>query len=558
MKLIHHVKKHWKTITLHLKKHHKKYIFGILSATLLWKWVSLIAAYALVHNLSFSFADTVHQWDTSDDWTVIETTITNNKLEKLAQDDWEWDEWDIREWDEWDIREWDEWNNWEWDEWNNWEWEAESNWICDRWDIKITSPMWGSIFWGTFDISREFKNDDCSDTEYTIKLRTESGQLEIFSWNSENTWFSFNSTLLEPDYYTWYSLTIYGNNTLYREEEGGDFTIDNKSPTLSDITISFSTRNNKLNMVDTATLSFESDEELTGINVNIQWQSAYLQEKEWNKYTYTMEFSDRNTTWKVVYWIDYSDIAWNTGYAEWYDNIELDYTSPTIENLSMTSVSWSHDIKITFKTDEVTNAHLVYLISWTIYTNSLDSNNKTGHEFTLQDIKNKHKYNYSIEIEDEAKNTLNIGWDFYLSWNGIIFTSEEISKSHLITEAWFKTWDEIDLKEKFNSFDKCTQNLEFINMNLPINGMTWKLIMPNYTDSSINQMTNAFTTILVKRIDGKAFRQSELDEIFEDLNNFLIIVKLVKDDENACKQNMSQYYINRFKKTLIKYKLINN
>jgi hypothetical protein len=71
-------------------------------------------------------------------------------------------------------------------------------------------------------------------------------------------------------------------------------------------------------------------------------------------------------------------------------------------------------------------------------------------------------------------------------------------------------------------------------------------------------MTNAFTTILVKRIDGKALRQSELDEIFEDLNNFLIIVKLVKDDENACKQNMSQYYINRFKKTLIKYKLINN
>jgi hypothetical protein len=81
--------------------------------------------------------------------------------------------------------------------------------------------------------------------------------LEIFSWNSENTWFSFDSTQLESDYYTWYSLTIYGNNTLYREEEWGDFTIDNKTPTLSDITISFSTRNNKLNIGDTMTLSFE-------------------------------------------------------------------------------------------------------------------------------------------------------------------------------------------------------------------------------------------------------------------------------------------------------------
>ena len=436
--------------------------------------------------------------------------------------------------------------------------EIESNWKCDRWDIEIISPIWWDIVWGIFDISREFKNKDCSDTEYTIKLRTESGQLEIFSWNSESTWFSFDSTQLESDYYTWYSITIYGNDTIYREEEWGDFTIDNKSPTLSDITISFSTRNNKLNIGDTATLSFESDEELTGINVNIQWQSAYLQEKEWNKYTYTMEFSDRNTTWKVVYWIDYSDIAWNTGYAEWYDNIELDYTSPTIENLSMTSISWNNDIKITFKTDEITNAHLVYLISWTIYTNSLDSNNKTSHEFTLQDIKNKHKYNYSIEIEDEAKNKLNIWWDFYLSWDKVIFTNKEIRAWDLITEAWFKTWDEQALREKLNSFDKCSENIKFKNIKLPIDWMTWKLIIPNYTNSSINQMTNAFTTLLVKRIEGKAFSQRDLNEIFEDLNNFLIVVKLVKDDANECKQNMSQYYINKFKKTLIKYKLVNN
>ena len=73
MKLLHHVKKHWKTITLHLKKHHKKYIFWILSATLLWKWVSLIAAYAVIHNLSFSFADVIHEWD-ENNGTEIEIT----------------------------------------------------------------------------------------------------------------------------------------------------------------------------------------------------------------------------------------------------------------------------------------------------------------------------------------------------------------------------------------------------------------------------------------------------------------------------------------------------
>ena len=636
MKLIHHVKKHWKTITLHLKKHHKKYIFWILSATLLWKWVSLIAAYAVVHNLSFSFADNaIQQWDSNDEWIVIEETINNNELDDWNQEDWlwtilrwneldnwEWDdwnnwqstlskdycpdgdysdsyydwdcwnseedenhthgsawnEWNNSEWDNWNNLEWNEWNNLEWNEWNNlewddlndwdwndwdrddwinldWEWERD-DWKCDRWDIEIISPIWWDIVWGTFDILREFKNDDCSDTEYTIKLRTESGQLEIFSWNSENTWFSFDSTQLESDYYSWYNLMIYGNNTIYREEEWGDFTIDNKAPVLSNTWVRYSTRNNKLNIWDTVTVSFESDEELSWVTVNIQWRTAYLEEKDWNKYKYTMEFSESNTTGKVVYWIDYSDIVWNTWYYERYDNKELDYTAPVIENINMTK-SWN-EIRLTINTDEITDAYLVYMISWAKSTNSLESNSKTGHEFVLNSIRNKLVYNYSISMEDEAKNKLNIWWDFYISWDKVIFTNKEIRAGDLITEAWFKSWDEQELKDKLNSFDKCSEDIKFTRMNLPIDWMTWKLVMPSFSNSSINQMTNAFTTLLVKRIDGKAFSQKDLDEIFEDLNNFLIVVKLVKDDNNACKQNMSQYYINRFKKTLIKYKLINN
>ena len=269
-----------------------------------------------------------------------------------------------------------------------------------------------------------------------------------------------------------------------------------------------------------------------------------------------MEFSESNTTGKIVYWIDYSDIAWNTWYYERYDNIELDYTAPIMENINMTK-SWD-EIRVTFDTDGITDAYLVYMISWAKSTNSLESNSKTGHEFVLNSIRNKLIYNYSISIEDEAKNKLNIWWNFYISWDKVIFTNKEIRAGDLITEAWFKSWDEQELKDKLNSFDKCSEDIKFTRMNLPIDWMTWKLVMPSFSNSSVNQMTNAFTTLLVKRIDGKAFSQKDLDEIFEDLNNFLIVVKLVKDDNNACKQNMSQYYINRFKKTLIKYKLINN
>ena len=598
-----------------------------------------------MHNLSFSFADIVHQWEWGNEEIIVEETIndegnktistiepqettnngneeepwnkiedetittteTSNIFESNTSTTIEWEnqtEWNnlIKKWE--DQTEWDSSTKIEWiteldnsDTPTNPDTPTEpdtptnpdtltepdtptnpntptepedntttnetsnENWKCDRWDIEITSPMEWNTVWGIFNITWKFINDDCKDERYIIKLRESNDEyIEIYSGDGNTTWISFDSTQLLLNYYSWHKISIVQDsteyNTIYRNEEWGDFTIDNKAPELSNTWVQYSTKNKKLNIWDTVTVSFESDEELTGVTVNIQWTRAYLDEKDWNKYKYTMEFTENNNTGKIVYWIDYSDIAWNTWYYERYDNIELDYTAPIMENINMTK-SWD-EIRVTFDTDEITDAYLVYMVSWAKYTNSSDSSNKTDHEFILNDIRNKLDYNYSIAIEDEAKNTLNIWWDFYLSWDDVIFTNREISKSHLITEAWFKTWDETELKEKFNSFDKCSKDLKFINMNLPINGMTWKLAMPSYTNSSVNQMTNAFTTLLVKRIEGKAFSQRDLDEIFEDLNNFLIVVKLVKDDENACKQNMSQYYINRFKKTLIKYKLINN
>ena len=244
MKLLHHVKKHWKTITLHLKKHHKKYIFWILSATLLWKWIGLIATYAVIHHVSFSFADIIHNgWENEQ---IIETEIVEeetindewnsnnneeedndilNKEETTLIEEWANDEnddtnngetidsdnWEIIDNDNWETDEEvideevineeviDEENTDEWDQ-TNW------NWICDLWDINITNPKQWDITWQTFDISREFTNDDCSNNSYIIKLRDQNDQyLDIFSGDKNETRFNFDSTQLVSWFYdiTW-------------------------------------------------------------------------------------------------------------------------------------------------------------------------------------------------------------------------------------------------------------------------------------------------------------------------------------------------------------------
>lgn len=617
MKLIHHVKKHWKTITLHLKKHHKKYIFWILSATLLWKWVSLIAAYALVHNLSFSFANIVH--DGEENNPIVETEITEetvteeennnegyteendlneeeNKEEETTvtqeweennegntydeginnethneiitnDDDWNTNEEKINEWvwsneenandelnsdNEWDLN--DEWNlNDKWDS-DNW------NWVCDAWDIIITNPLEWDVVWKTFDISREFTNNDCYDNSYAIRLWNSNEQyLDVYLWNYDTTWFKFDSTQLTWKYFTWHKIAVVSNEaeTLYWNIEWGEFTIDNQKPEISNIKIEYSSKNNKLNIWDTITISFESDEELTWTTVNILWQYALLEERNWNKYKYSMDFSEKNTLWKIVYWIEYQDKIWNTWYIEWYDNRELDYTKPLISNLWFTLQSdWK--VKITFNTNKKTDINLIYQASGTNSTKSINNTWLDEFKIILDDIKSAYKYNYSISIEDEAKNSQYIRWNFNISWNEIIFTNNEIKKSELLTDLWF-TWEQKDLNVITNSFSYCAEGIETKPLKIAINKQKNAIVnIPKFNNETTNKMTNAFIAVLVERMENKKLPQYAIDEIAEDLNNFLIIVKLVKDDNNECKQNMTQYYTNRFKKALIKYDLIND
>lgn len=630
MRFIHQVKEHWKAATLHLKRHHKKYIFWILSVSLLVKWISLIAAHTLVHNLSF--ADTV-TWESNN--TTINTGTNYTGLDNEIIDNIGWDSeisdnnnenldenkndkinittqtndinndenelntnnWNIGWQTEWESTIWTANTDETWHEirtpidnknGNNNEINNENtnnendnnenlinketindersaidlgNWVCDEWDLELSSPIEWNTVWKIFDITRNFVNDDCKDNSYTVRLRNSNEQyLDIFTWNFNDTWFKFNSNQLDSDFFTWYKIAIVSNETeiLYRNSEWWEFTIDKKSPIISNIKTEISTKNKKLNIWDTITISFESDEELANINVNILWQSALLEQKRWKEYTYTMDFSKSNTEWKVVYWIDYSDNVWNTWYYEWYENIELDYTKPTISNFEI-NYKGNDEITVSYTTDEETNSQLIYTFSWIDKINSLDSSGK-NYAFTLKNIKKNYTYNYNILIEDEAKNELDIWWTFISSWDKLIFTKKEIWKWELITGIWFKTgeWKEItgDLKLQFNSFGKCSENIDTIKLDLPIKWKTASVNIPKFSNQNINKLTNSFTIALVQKLEKKDLSQKALNEISEDLNNFLIIVKIVKDDDNECKQNMTQYYINRFKKTLIRYWII--
>ena len=84
------VQRHWKAVTIHLKKHHKKYIFWAATAALLYKGISLAIAYIVMHNISFSFADIINNWDEWNTDMIIESITENNNPETIIWFNEEW------------------------------------------------------------------------------------------------------------------------------------------------------------------------------------------------------------------------------------------------------------------------------------------------------------------------------------------------------------------------------------------------------------------------------------------------------------------------------------
>ena len=78
--------------------------------------------------------------------------------------------------------------------------------------------------------------------------------------------------------------------------------------------------------------------------------------------------------------------------------------------------------------------------------------------------------------------------------------------------------------------------------------------MPSFEKSEVRKLVSAFSYYVIKKLDSvHTLDQTELDAITKTYNNFLVVLKLMKDDDNSCKQNLGNYYMGLFKSTMEKY-----
>lgn len=570
-----------KNIGHHFKKHHKKYVFGLISGALLYKTLSLLLASVFLNNLGAhqSFADNTEIPTNTEMENVLATNDENIEATNSEENlDSEASFEDVSNETE---------NSNSVDEELNSANEIEPE-VCGLGDIELLSPLSWDILKGEFEISWNYKKTICEEIPLIVKLWDANTQYVtiwevdswetslnfdsslLYSWYYDITWLNLSGevitihtweyTGLNTRYFSWHKIVIYSSDmeVLYEWEE---FTIDNEAPSLSGVELNTDVTSwNYIWLGKKVSVSFSANEELSWVVVNILWIDADLENKENNNYEYISYLSEGHTTGNIIYNIEFEDLAGNTWYYEWYSNVVFDKDYPRVTKLRFTRTG--DDVKLVLNTDKETNLEFVYVLSWTNTWYTINSASWTSHDILLKNIKTWYYYNYSIAIKSLANNIWYVWWYFTISWDDIIYDYQNISGSNMLVGVWFEdrklnSWSILDsLLVEIDKFNSCKNWIpKFNSVNIPIWLYYAKVKMPELEKSYIRKLVSAFSIVLFERVENAWLDKEVIDKITEEFNDFLVILKLVQDDDNECEQNLSNYYMSKFRSNLIKYNL---
>jgi len=570
-----------KNIGHHFKKHHKKYVFGLISGALLYKTLSLLLASVFLNNLGAhqSFADNTEIPTNTEMENVLATNDENIEATNSEENlDSEASFEDVSNETE---------NSNSVDEELNSANEIEPE-VCGLGDIELFSPLSWDILKGEFEISWNYKKTICEEIPLIVKLWDANTQYVtiwevdswetslnfdsslLYSWYYDITWLNLSGeviiihtweyTGLNTRYFSWHKIVIYSSDmeVLYEWEE---FTIDNEAPSLSGVELNTDVTSwNYIWLGKKVSVSFSANEELSWVVVNILWIDADLENKENNNYEYISYLSEGHTTGNIIYNIEFEDLAGNTWYYEWYSNIVFDKDYPRVTKLRFTRTG--DDVKLVLNTDKKSSLEFVYVLSWTNTWYTINSASWTSHDILLKNIKTWYYYNYSIAIKSLANNIWYVWWYFTISWDDIIYDYQNISGSNMLVGVWFEdrklnSWSILDsLLVEIDKFNSCKNWIpKFNSVNIPIWLYYAKVKMPELEKSYIRKLVSAFSIVLFERVENAWLDKEVIDKITEEFNDFLVILKLVQDDDNECEQNLSNYYMSKFRSNLIKYNL---
>lgn len=463
---------------------------------------------------------------------------------------------------------------------------GSSNGICESQDIILNIPISWSVLRDIFSIDWSYVWTDCTSglslqlrdhnnqridfgaipswvTSYTFDSKslysfqqsglysilgdTGAGDFTLYSWAYSGTYSRF---------FTWYMLRFLSSNQT-TVQETSVFTIDNKIPTLTWVSLLANWVDSwYLNTSGVVTLSFTASEELTWLQATL-WSGGIATSSSisWLVYTYVRNLASFTSEGALDLNIAFADIAWNTGtfFSSWL--FIFDTIRPTLSSFVFTgdsggvylNFSWSERMRYTFD----------YQTTWWTMFTGAGSEYLTAHHLSFSWITMDELYTFDLNVFDRAGNARMVTGDF-LQTNGWAILSHitVVPVSGDVVATWTLSTLALILKAEVEKFNACKDSLSYTLIELDVRNNKFTLQMPMFEKSQMKTLVNAFTLFVLDKVKNNTEMTSgDINEITTKFDSFLIILKLLRDDDNSCKQNLSNYHITQFKNVLEEFHL---
>lgn len=461
------------------------------------------------------------------------------------------------------------------------------NGICESDDIVWNAPLSWSVFRDVFSFDWAYSGADCLILWLHLQLLDHNDQwIDVATLASWATTVSFDSKQLYSfqqsglyhiiwtnmswdDYYlytgtytweysrlfTWYVARIVdaASGVIY---ETWPFTIDNELPTLTGVTV---TANGSTTWYlwesGVVILSFTASELLDDVVVTL-WSGKVPTTSSISNltHTYTWTLNSLYREGDISVAVAFADVAGNTWALVYTSALIFDMTDPVVSWIVFTgSDSW---LVLNFASSEPVHFGIDYRKDSTIL-HWADSEYLTSHQILIPNIEVDHLYTFALEVFDHAHNSRVVTGDVMKTSSGDI--TSHITVVALVTQEELSgevaTLTNI-LKTEVEKYSTCKDAINYTPVELEIRRSVYTLQMPDFQKSQVKVLVNAFTLFVLDKIKHNyTITKSDIDEITKKFNSFLIVLKLLRDDDNTCKQNLSNYHVGQFKNVLEEFKI---
>ena len=377
-------------------------------------------------------------------------------------------------------------------------------------------------------------------------------------------------------YATWYKIALFNTECdnellLACVEESSDcpvecywywdeqiFTIDNVFPELEELSleVEWIVVSGSVGLDAVIIWEFEATKEIgSWAYVINSTQVAWSEVMSWAVYTISVPLLYVENTGNVIeYELLATDIVGNSVTVSWVVDFSFDNSIPVVDNIVL---SWTFASWMTMARD--TDQDVVYTIDIVDEDDDLvQTGHTTGyddqHMVEIQTLDEDLVYTIVIQGNSRVWNKLVWEWDIS-SQDGereLIVDEEEVASNEELLQALQDEEDEVTirdvLKQELQKFQACKSTLAITTIPREIKGETYDVKIPSFNKNKLKLIVNTFTSVFIENVIESDLSEKQIEEIIMRLNNMFVVIKLVRDNNNTCEQNLSNYYIGQFRK----------